>query len=84
MPDFHDILGLESFGPLDHLKLHHLIFLERLEPLPLDGAMMYENISAVILGDESITLGIIKPLDLPLHFHAYAILLKIGTMPRAA
>jgi hypothetical protein len=74
-----DILGLESFSSLDHLKLNLLVLLERLETFSLDGGMMHEDIGAVLLGNEAITLSIVEPFHLTLHFHAESILLKIGT-----
>jgi hypothetical protein len=77
-------LGLEPFSALGHLKLNRLVFLERLKPFPLDGGMMHKDIRTVLLGNETITLGIIKPLYRTLYSHAESILLKIATLPVAA
>src|SRR4030042_3286917 len=63
-PDFDNVLGLEAFGALDYLKLHQLIFLQRAEAFPLDGAVMHKDIRAVFPGNESKTFGVIKPLHL--------------------
>jgi len=84
MSKLDDVLGLESFSALGHLKLNRLVFLERLEPFSLDGGMMHKDIGAVLLGKKAITLRIIKPLYRTLHSHAESILLKIATLPVAA
>jgi hypothetical protein len=46
--------------------------------------MMHKDIGTVLLGNEAITLRIIKPLYRTLHFHAESNLLKIATLPVAA
>jgi len=66
---FHYVLGLIALGTLDHLKLHCLVFIQGAEALALDGAVMHEDIGAVIPADEAKTFGIIKPFYRTSFFH---------------
>jgi hypothetical protein len=59
--ELYDVLGLGAFGALDHLEFHFLVFAQGAKALAHDGAVMYEDIGAVVPGDEAITLGIVKP-----------------------
>jgi hypothetical protein len=59
--EFDDVLGLGAFGTLDHLEFHFLVFGQGAEAFADYGAVMYEDIGAVLTGDEAITLGIVKP-----------------------
>ena len=59
--ELYDVLGLGAFGALDHFEFHFLVFAQRAEALAHDGAVMHEDIGAVVPGDEAITLGIVKP-----------------------
>jgi hypothetical protein len=58
---FHYVLGLIALGTFDYLELHFLVFAQRVEAFALDGAVMYEDIGAVVPGDKAKSLGIIKP-----------------------
>ena len=60
---FYDVLGLGAFGALDHLEFHFLVFGQGAKAFADDGAVMYEDIRAVVTGDEAITLGIVKPFN---------------------
>jgi hypothetical protein len=59
-----DIGGLFTLGSGSHIKRNLLIFPEGLEPLPLNGREMREQILAAVLrGDETKTLCFVKPLN---------------------
>src|SRR5882762_8660969 len=57
-----DVLGLPALGAFDHVKLHLLTFLQAAEAAGLNGGEMHEYILAVLAADESIALGVVKPL----------------------
>jgi hypothetical protein len=63
-----DVLGLQALRALRHLKLYALPFLQAAEAVGLDRREMNEDILATLAADESVTLGIVKPLDCSL-FH---------------
>ncbi len=56
------VLGLPALRALDHVKLHLLTLLQAAESARLNGGEMYEYILAVLAADETVTLGIVKPL----------------------
>jgi hypothetical protein len=58
---FYDVLGLSSFGTLDHLELHRLVFGQGTEPVAYDSAVMHKHIRTVFPADEAKALGVIKP-----------------------
>ena len=60
--DAFDVLGLPALGAFDHVKLYLLTFLQTAEAAGLNGGEMYEYILAVLAADESIALGVVKPL----------------------
>ena len=53
--------GCWSFGSVNDLEDDFGAFLEGFEPIGIDPAMVNKEVTAVILGDETITLCIIKP-----------------------
>jgi hypothetical protein len=57
-----DVLCLPAFGALDYVKLNLLTFLKAAEAVGLNGGEVNEHILAVLAADESIALGIVKPL----------------------
>ena len=57
-----DVLCLPALGAFDHVKLHLLSFLQAAEAARLDGGEMYEYILTVLAADETIALGVVKPL----------------------
>ena len=57
-----NILRLQAFRALGHVELHRLTFLEATEALRLDGREMNEYIFAILAGDKTKTLSIVKPL----------------------
>src|SRR5579864_880448 len=61
LDDFH-VLGLPALRAFDHIELNLLTFLKAAEPTGLDGGEVHKHILAVLAADESITLGVVKPL----------------------
>jgi hypothetical protein len=53
--------SLGAFGGVFHLKLNTLALNESLETFPVNSAVVDEDVSAIFLGDKSITLGLIEP-----------------------
>jgi len=68
--EFHHILGLWPFGSLGDIKLDALSFFERTEATPLDDRIMDEDISSIILLDESIAFLIAEPFYCALRHRA--------------
>src|SRR5580704_192556 len=56
------VLGLPALGAFDHVKLHLLPFLKAAEAARLNGGEMHEYILTVLAADETVTLGVVKPL----------------------
>ena len=56
--------SLRSLWALCHLKLDFLTLFESLEAVTLDSAIVNENVRRAWLLDETVTLRIVKPLDL--------------------
>ena len=69
-----DVLCLPALGAFDHVELHLLTFLEAAESACLNGGEMYEDILAVLAADETIALGVVKPLHCSC-FHVGALFL---------
>jgi hypothetical protein len=63
-----DVFCLEAFGPLGHVKLHRLAFLQAAKAACLDGRKMHENIVARLAADEAEAFGVVKPFHCSL-FH---------------
>ena len=57
-----DVLCLPALGAFDHVELNLLSFLQAAESAGLNGGEMYEYIFTVLAADETIALGVIKPL----------------------
>jgi hypothetical protein len=56
------VLRLPALGALDYIELDLLTFLQAAEAVWLDGGEVNENVLAVLAADETIALGIVKPL----------------------
>src|SRR5438270_5865204 len=67
-----DVLCLPALGAFDHIELDLLTFLQAPESARLDGGEMHEYILAILTADETIALGIVKPLHCSC-FHCVAI-----------
>lgn len=63
---FIDIGRLRPFFAVDDLELDVVTFLEALIAFAGDSGIMNEHIGAVFAADESVPLGVVKPLDLTL------------------
>ncbi len=61
--NFGHIGRLRPLLSLDNLKLHLIPFLQALVALGGDGAVVNEHIRSIVSAKESISLGIVKPLD---------------------
>jgi len=64
-----DVLGLQAFRSLDHVKLDRLALLQRTKAFTLDGGMMHEDVFAVGTAEKAEPLRIVKPLHCSL-FHS--------------
>jgi len=60
----HHIFCLRSLGTLGYLKLNFLTLFESLEAVALNGAVVNEDVRRAWLFDETVSLRIVKPLDL--------------------
>src|SRR6478672_10249043 len=62
-----DLDGLEAFGRLLGVEFDGFVFLERLEPIPLDHRVMNENIAIPLFGtdEKAEPFLVVKPLNLP-------------------
>ena len=67
-----DVLSLPALGAFDHVKLNLLTFLQTAESASLDGGEMHEDILAILAANESVALGVVKPLHCSC-FHDVAI-----------
>src|SRR4029450_12746606 len=64
--ELRDVCRLEALRALCHLELHTLTLLERPESGAADGAVVHEDVLALIRGDEAVPLLAVEPLDLTL------------------
>ena len=60
--DAFDVLCLPALRAFYDVKLNLLAFLQAAESVGLDGGEVHENILPVLAADETIALGIVKPL----------------------
>src|SRR6266404_1841306 len=58
-----DVRCLKSLRTFDDVERDALAFLEAAEPVTCDGAVMDENVLAIVLGDEPVALLAVEPLD---------------------
>ena len=58
-----DVLGFQTFGAFDNLKLDGFPFIQSFETLSLNGGVMNEHILAGFLGNETKSLFVVEPLD---------------------
>jgi hypothetical protein len=56
------ILGLPPFGALYYVELHLLAFLQTAESARLNGREVHKHVLAALTADETIALGVVKPL----------------------
>src|SRR6185503_5245575 len=55
--------GLKAFRAFPHLELDVVVFLQRPEPVRLDGRIVDKNIGAAVALDETEAFRVIEPLD---------------------
>src|SRR5262249_4709371 len=67
--DLGNVAGLRAFGTVNDLELHCLAFLERPEPVALNGRVVHEDVAASVALDETVPLGVVEPLDLACDAH---------------
>jgi hypothetical protein len=58
-------IRLGTFLALNDVELDVIALFQSLVPIQLNGRVVDEYIGSVVASDESITLGVVKPLDLP-------------------
>ena len=58
-------LCLGTFLPLDDVELHVIPFFQGFVSVQLNRGIVNEYVGAIFASDESIALGVVKPLDLP-------------------
>jgi hypothetical protein len=56
------VLGLPPFRALDYVEADLLTFLQAAESIALNCREVYKHVLAVLAADETITLGVVKPL----------------------
>ena len=60
--DAFDVLRLPALGAFYDVELNLLTFLQAAKAVCLDGGEVNENVLATLAADETIALGIVKPL----------------------
>jgi hypothetical protein len=75
-----DLVGGRTLGSLDNLESHPGAFLQGFEALGLNRGVVYEDIRAAILLDETKTLGIVKPFYCTFS-HFFQLLAVRGSFP---
>jgi hypothetical protein len=61
----YDAIRLWAFLALHDIEFDLIALFQRLIPVQLNRRVMHEDIRPVLATDESVTLGIVEPLDLP-------------------
>jgi hypothetical protein len=69
LQNFHDFAGLEALVAVREIKLDLFACVQAPIPILLDNRVVNKDIIAVVLGDEAIPLGVVKPFDLSLFHH---------------
>ena len=72
-----DRVRLGTFLALDDVELHIIALFQGLVAIQLNCGIMNEDIWPIIAADESIALGVVKPLDLPFVL-SHRLLLSLG------
>ena len=60
--DAFNVLGLPALGTLHYVELNLLTFLQAAKPVCLNRGEVHEYIFTILAADETIALGIVKPL----------------------
>jgi hypothetical protein len=64
-PEANDGIRLRAFLALDDIELNLIAFFERFVPVQLNSRVVNEYIWPVFASDESVALGVVKPLHFP-------------------
>src|SRR5829696_4635322 len=64
-----DVSGLRALRTIDDLEFDRLALLERPETVSLDRREVDEHIAAAVTFDETVTFGVVEPLDLACDTH---------------
>src|SRR5829696_6378827 len=64
-----DVSGLRALRTIDDLEFDRLALLERSEPVALNRREVDEHIAAAVTFDETVTFGVVEPLDLACDTH---------------
>ena len=63
------IAGLRTLRAVDDFELNGLAFFERPEATALDRREVHKHVAARVTFDESVTLGVVEPLNLACDAH---------------
>src|SRR5215211_5810586 len=77
-----DVSGLRALRTIDDLEFDRLALLERPETVSLDRREVDEHIAAAVTFDETVTLGVVEPLDLACDTHRTCPALQFAALPR--
>ncbi len=69
LQNFHDFAGLKALVAVREVELDLFACVQAPIPVLLDNGVVNEDVIAAVLGDEAISLGIVKPFDLSLFHH---------------
>jgi len=69
---------LRTLLALDNVELDFIAFFERFVSVQLNRRVMNEHIWPVFASDESIALGVVKPLDLTFVLSSHRLLPSLG------
>src|SRR5215510_2829333 len=75
-----DVPCLRTLRAVDDLELDRLAFFERPEAVATDRGVMHEHVTASLAFDESVTLGVVEPLDLACDAHRSSSLLAVRVL----
>ena len=78
VPEANHGICLGTFLALDDVKLDLIAFFERFISVQLDRRIMDEYIRPVVASDESVALGVVKPLDLTFVLSSHRLLPSLG------
>ena len=73
--DAFDVFCLPALGAFDYVELNLLSFLQAAETVGLNGGEVYKYVLTVLAADESIALGVVKPLYCSLFCHGKTVFL---------
>src|SRR5690349_20754188 len=67
--DLGDVAGLRALRTVNDLEFDRLAFLERAEAVALNRRVVDEYVTTAVALDETISLGVVEPLDLACDAH---------------